>query len=95
MSKYATEQKFGGQRASVGRAIVLATRKHDGKEGTCLRAGTIRAVSSSQDLPYIVVDGEPGDLVNKDDLGWKFVETRTESEVEAMPFGSWTWPPRI
>lgn len=98
MSKYATEQKFGGQRASVGRVVVLATDRHDDKSGMCLRAGVILAISSSKDIPYIAAHASLKTTVGHilpGDHEWKFVETRTETEVEAMPIGSWTWPPRI
>jgi hypothetical protein len=100
MSKYVTKQYFGGQRASVGRVVVLATDKHDGKPGICLRAGVIRAISSSKDMPYIAAHDSLNlpttvDHVSPGDHEWKFVETRTEAEVEAMLIGSWTWPVRV
>lgn len=108
MSKYATTQSFGGQRASVGRAVILSRVPHDGRRGVCLVAGTIHAISSSKDMPYIApIDrGSSGgrrDAEWQDDamrsgdpsLRWRFCETQTEADVEAMPLGSWTWPPRV
>lgn len=53
MSKYMTDQKFAWQRASVGRVVLLAAKKHDGSDGVCLRAGMIIAISSKDDRPYI------------------------------------------
>lgn len=97
MSKYATDQKFAGQRASVGRVVLLAAKKHDGSEGVCLRAGMIIAISSKDDRPYIH-DVAAGTCDWKEPA-WTFFNVHQsasdEETLALMPIGSWTWPPRV
>lgn len=97
MSKYATEQRFGGQRARVGRAVVIAVKRHDGREGVCLRAGIIFAISSTHDAPYI--QNIRAAAVEWSGLGGvielKYFDAKTEEDLAKMPIGSWCWPPRV
>lgn len=93
MSTYATQQKFGGQRASVGRIVLLAAPKHDDPSKVCLRAGIVVAVSAGQDRPYIQ-DAKTG-VVDWGEPMWHFRATTSPEEAEALPLGAWTWPPRI
>lgn len=98
MSKYVTDQKFAGQRASVGRVVILAAKKHDGSKGVCLRAGMIIAISSKGDRPYIH-DIAAGTCDWKEPA-WTFFDLASQpgipispiAEAESMPIGSWTWP---
>lgn len=101
MARYATERSFGGQRASVGRIVLLACASHDDPKKTCLRAGIIIAISSKHDRPYIH-DLKTGEADFLWEVPWKYYdpESRTEetrlTEIETcMPIGSWTWPPRV
>jgi hypothetical protein len=41
MSKYATDHEYDGQRASVGRIVLLCQPRHDEKPGVCFRAGIV------------------------------------------------------
>jgi hypothetical protein len=79
MSKYATEQMFGGQRASVGRVVVIHTL-----HGIC--ADTIDRIAG--EAP--VMKFNQGRLNE-----FTFHPTTTAADVEAMPPGCWTWPPRV
>ncbi len=88
MARYASKKSYGGQRASVGRVVVVA-RAVTTSGRVELRAGVIATILPS---------GEPSiDVIGLADA-WQeapFVETKTTSDVEAMPAGSWTWPPRV
>lgn len=81
---YASEEKFGGQRASVGRAVVL--RDDAGDE---VEAGVVTLIPA--DRRMTITSSLSG--VDFEDL--TFVETKTEAEVDALPPKSWTWPVRV
>lgn len=88
MARYTSESTFGGQRASVGRVVVVAREVTRGGRVE-LRAGIIATILPS---------GEPSiDVIGLSDAlqGAPFVETKTPEDAEAMPAGSWTWPPRV
>lgn len=93
MSKFATKQKFGGQVASVCRMVLLAAPSHKDPTKMCLRAGVVLAISSSQDTIYIKDLGS--DDATMTSVEWTFVSTGCPADAEAMPIGSWTWPPRV
>ena len=99
MSKFSTMQEFGGQRASVGRVVLLACPSHDDPAKMCLRSGKIIAISSKHDRPYIQ-DDKTGE-VDWEAPKWTFYTPRSPTpetrllEIEHMPIGSWTWPPRV
>lgn len=88
--KYATLQSFAGQRASIGRIVVISVAGSEGLPR--IRAGLIAAIDPALDAPRILdlrcPEQEPS-------AGWAFCATLTPAEAEAIPAGSWTWPPRI
>lgn len=95
MDRYASAQQFGGQRASVGRQVIVVA---DGQ----IAAGIIVAIGLD-DRPIIRSFGLfPG---GKEDSGWNAsmrLEHRacaTERELEALVAAkeppAWCWPPRI
>jgi hypothetical protein len=92
-TKYASVQSFSGQRASVGRAVVMK----DG-EGA-IYSGQIVGISG-QDLPIVRVFGCPGNA--SDDgaynhsaeyLPHRGVSSEADLDREVGPF--WCWPPRV
>lgn len=88
MSKYATEQKFGGQRASVGRVILYGVARSD--TNAHFVDGTISAIRD--DVPTIRYNTPSGSyFTNKA----TYFDARTENEVELMAPGSWCWPPLV
>ncbi len=92
MSKYPTTRRFPeeiGTRARVTDLVVICCPRHDGKPGTCLRAGLVVAVSSSADVPWILDVKHPELSKTR-----PFCATATPEDVETMPIGSWTWPLR-
>jgi hypothetical protein len=81
---YASKDPKGGQRPSVGRAVVIRP------EGEALvEAATITRIPNDDSIEITsMYDGrEYGDLT--------FVETRTEADIEALPPNAWTWPVRV
>lgn len=88
MSKYATEQKFDGTVASLGRIVIVAVSLRDREltpVGTRLVSGIIARIGDD-DVPYIKLFDESGDIGQ-----WKFVATKIPQLMEP---GTWTWPPR-
>jgi len=81
---YASEEKFGGQRASVGRTIVL----RDGLDED-VEAGVVTKIRS--DGMINITSSYSGVDYNE----FQFVETKTEADVDALPPRSWTWPVRV
>ena len=82
-NRYATAATFGGQRASICRAVVV---HHD----ACLSSGTIDSIDAESGAPWIHI---PLHGIVTDDLA--FHATSTEAEVDALPDGCWTWPVRL
>ena len=88
--KYTSEKKYGGQRASIGRSVVVKT------EDNGLGAGLIDGIATDTDGEtdteevWIAEAGEVGVMT-----GLVFHPTTTEAEIEAMPVGCWTWPVRV
>lgn len=81
MRKYASETKFGGQRASVGRVVIEASGGPTPM--------TITRISQDDEL-FSVILGNTGEQP----LG-EFVDAKTEVDVHAMRDGQWCWPPRV
>jgi hypothetical protein len=80
VSRYATAQPFGGQRASVGRMIVRALPHEFGAQLVGQAIGSI----SDHDEPCVDLDGQcPAGA---------FTSTATEADVLGMEPGTWTWP---
>jgi len=80
--KYATEITFDGQRASLGRAVVVRTRDGD------LEAATITTITSKDD---VMMCGFNVDISSR----YSFIPTKTEDDINALPEGAWTWPVRV
>lgn len=101
MAKYATNQSFGGQRASLKRAVVVAQEElEDGGGGvakwtgnTSIVAGEVGEIHGPTDLPVIYACN--GEIYHPEEQSLEFVATSTEAEVEALKPGQWTWPVRI
>ncbi len=94
--KYATEQKFGDQRASVGRVVIVIT-EDDGER--LLTPGIISRIRED-DTPLIRTVGSfpSGDDTLSDGKDWGglvYREAVTEADIEALPVDSWTYPPRV
>lgn len=89
MSKYATAQKFGGQRASVGRPVLFGVNRSD------MRAkfvdGAI-AMIRDDDAPIIRYNTPDGAFLVQ---APPYFDARTEDEVELMSPGQWCWLPRV
>jgi hypothetical protein len=84
MQGYATKQAFGGQRASIGRVVVI--RDLDGT----LAAGMIDLIYEDTDRPRIVRVDSGVSMP-----GLKFCEAKDEEAVRNLPPDTWTWPPRV
>lgn len=81
--KYATEKTFDGQRASLGRLVVVC------RHGMSIESGVVTAV---WDNDIVEVRALATDVLLTD---YKFVPTKTEECVNSLPEGSWTWPVRV
>lgn len=80
--KYASNEKYDGQRAYITAPVVVNTEEN----GLC--AGIIDNLWA--DDVFIVVPSEgPGAT------SLPFHPTQTVEEIEAMPVGCWTWPVRV
>lgn len=95
MSKhYATSEKFGGQRASVGRVVVV---KYKGD----LFMGIVEAISLDGQRPIIRMfsdhspDARNDSAFGFDDADLDFIDLKTEDEIAAAPERCWFWPPRV
>lgn len=82
---YASKEKFDGQRASVGRVVVINTGSPRG-----VQAGLIQAIDANG-KPEIAV----WDTTGQGGAGSNFVATKTEEDVNNLPPCSWTWPVRV
>jgi hypothetical protein len=81
---YASKEPFGGQRASVGRVVVMRDGLDDDVE-----AGVITRIPTTGRM-VITSSYSGGDYD-----GLSFVETKTEADVDKLPPGAWTWPVRV
>lgn len=83
--KYATTRTFDGQRARVGMVVVVRDRQLDIVAGIIARVdveyGEDRVVIAELDAPM----AEARDSM-------RFVPTKTESDINALPENAWTWP---
>lgn len=85
---YATKEVFAGQRASVGRDVVVGTERGpvwgkiafvDDRRGIFLFVPPIGANANAM-----------GSM-----CGYEFKECKTEADVEALKPMEWTWPVRV
>lgn len=88
---YASEQKFAGQVATAGRAVIVAVAAPNGE--TWIRAGVILGVSSHTDKVYIRDLGADGPIDYQKE--WTFADVKTPGETKHMRPGEWAWPPRV
>lgn len=79
---YATKQAFGGQRASLGRVILV-------KGGITQppHPMLIDDINGDQDWDEPVIKGTCGT--------YRFYDAKTEADLATMPDYSWCWPPRL
>ena len=84
---YATITKFAGQKASVGRIVLV--RRTKGSESpiepaiiTAIRPGDIIDARSCEDHALLVCTPET-------------FEAHTAETIDGMSAGAWTWPPRV
>ena len=83
MSKYATYQKFGGQRASVGRPILYGVSRSD--MTASFVDGTI-AMIRTDDMPVVRYNTPDGAFLTN---AATYFDARSESEIERLPVGCW------
>jgi hypothetical protein len=86
MSRYASQQTYGGRRAYIAAPVVVSTAEHG------LGSGTIAEIHNADGIDdlYIAEIGEVGVIG-----GLTFHPTTTAEDIEAMPVGCWTWPVRV
>lgn len=84
--KYASEQKYDGQRASIGRIVVIRT------EESGLAAGIVDGIGYDGENGEVVWIAEAGEIGCVEALA--FHPTQSAEDIEAMPVGTWTWPVR-
>lgn len=84
---YASSIPFAGQRASIGRTILV--RRTKGGESpiepaiiTAIRPGNIIDAREGEDHALLVCTPET-------------FETHTAETIDSMSAGAWTWPPRV
>jgi hypothetical protein len=85
MKEYATKQTFDGQRASLTRRVIVKPSE------SVIVVGDIFGIDVERDEPDIAVFGSDHDFRGK----LRFHSTKTEADLDAMPSGTWTWPPRV
>jgi len=78
---YVSKTPFAGQRASVGRGVVV-------KISDSIRSGVIDGIDAQDEITIVC----PGDRPRR---GLLFVQTNSIGDVEAMPDLSWSWPARV
>ena len=84
---YATDKAFAGQRASIGRTVLVRRLKGD----------------ESPIDPAIITTIHPGDIIDARScedhailpLSSDTFVTVTAEAIDDMPAGAWTWPPRV
>lgn len=81
--KYATEKTFDGQRASVGRAVVVK------QFGMHAEAGIVSAICDDDSIEIYCLS------LNDRHDDFTFVSTKTEDDINALSEGAWTWPVRV
>jgi hypothetical protein len=85
---YASKEQFAGQRASVGRDVVVGTEHGP-------RWGKIMAIDEQRGVCLFVPPLGAIAKVEGGTFGYEFVATNTEAEINALGLLSWTWPVRV
>lgn len=83
---YASKKTFAGQRASLGRVVIL----HDAADDP-IEPGVFTQIDEQENEALTITSSFNG----VDNVGFTFVETKTEAEIEALPARAWTWPVRV
>lgn len=82
MSKFATDRTFDGQRASLGRIVVV--RFVDSEP----EAGIVTVITDDDDVYVRGFSSMRAKAV-------LFASAKTEESCIALPENSWTWPVRV
>ncbi len=85
---YATKESFAGQRASVGRDVVVGSRLGP-------MWGKIAHIDERRGIFLFVPPLGIETRVEGAAHGYTFKECRTEQDVEALGPFEWTWPVRV
>jgi hypothetical protein len=85
---YASVEKFAGQRASIGRDVVVGTT-----QGPAW--GKIVAIDERRGLALFVPPIGISVHVEGAAYGYEFRECLTEVDVNDLPQFAWTWPVRV
>lgn len=85
---YASKEKFAGQRASIGRDVVVGTAKGP-------RWGKIVDVDELRGVALFVPPIGLGAHIEGAAFGYEFKETFNEADVNALAPLEWTWPVRV
>jgi hypothetical protein len=88
--RYATEQSFGGQRASVCRQVCV---KWDG----WVSAGIVVAINGNRPIirAMAATTSGPDTAFNLSREELPFAEVRAEADIATAPARCWFWPPRV
>lgn len=85
---YASAEKFAGQRASIGRDVVVGTTKGP-------RWGKIVDVDERRGVALFVPPVGITATIDGAAYGYTFKETATEQDVNDLADLEWTWPVRL
>ena len=85
---YATPEAFAGQRASVGRDIVVGTELGP-------RSGKIVAVHHSRGICVFVPPIGTHNIVEAAQYGYSFKPCHTEDQVRGLKPLEWAWPVKV
>jgi hypothetical protein len=80
---YATSQQFAGQRVSKGRIVIVR------RIGVQVEPAIVYEVAEGDVFFARTTDGARCTCFPQG-----FEGTRTAADIEDMPAGAWTWPPR-
>lgn len=86
---YASKEVFAGQRASMGRDVVV------GKVGGGIASGKIVDVDKNWGLFIFVFPIGKDAKVDGAQCGYVFKECKTEADVNALAPLEWAWPVRV
>jgi hypothetical protein len=84
--KYATTRTFDGQRARVGMIVVMRDKNFE------LVAAMVVKIDNDYGDERVYVESMERSRSDNDIRLLKFVPTKTEADINALPEGSWTWP---
>lgn len=87
--KFATEKTFDGQRASLGKVVVMRDKHIE------LVAGMVVKIDNDYGDERVYVESMERSRSDNDIRLLKFVATKTEEDINALPEGAWTWPVRV